>query len=299
MLKKAACLASLSGALLFSVQSASAQADDNNHGGMCHEMNMPLLSSPDVNGDGVIDEDDVSLVAEAQNGEYHLLYDMNIDGVINQQDVIAIAQRQGDAVPLVDSQVAQTAQATFHLTTHDAAVANNYLPGTQWFDGHGYHYIDAAKLANDFSFTAPAGVNMDQDGNQTAVFWFIDADLYPKPEGFDGHEDMWHHHAEVCAYNLGGKNAAGEIDTSKPFFVQDSSYVLASFTGVYAPYDPVATCGTLGYILRTYGVVPSVSNPGEVLDLARNKFYMLHLWTEKVNYCGRFAGEDPDVVWVD
>lgn len=92
MLKKVVFMSAF-GALLFSAQQASAQADEHNHGGMCVGMKMPLLSVPDVNGDGVVDEDDVSLVAEAQNGMYHFIYDLNIDGVINNKDVILGATR--------------------------------------------------------------------------------------------------------------------------------------------------------------------------------------------------------------
>ena len=107
-----------------------------------------ILTVSDFNGDGSVDNADVRDIIsryEAVEGEdlYHPLYDLNVNGEIDNEDLKTVLHQLGEAVPLLDQQIAQATQATmkyYGSNGQERAIADGYVPTTQEAMGHGTHY---------------------------------------------------------------------------------------------------------------------------------------------------------------
>jgi hypothetical protein len=242
-----------------------------------------------VTGDGTVTGLDVATVAQQMGGDYHYLYDRDVDGDIDAKDVRQTAADIGVAVPTIDTEVAQLALATMRYMDVNNAIADGYLPATQYFEGHGYHFLNEALLGQPFNHYLPTGLNYTPQGELLAAFHLIDASQYGMipPEGYTGPEDLWHHHSEVCIYNVGAETASGAIDWSKPYFADDVS------DAVGLPWLP-GLCRELKPLAQALGIVPITENLTEIRDYQFDMFHMVHIWVARPNACGRFVGEHPD-----
>ena len=144
----------------------------------------PLLSVPDFNGDGSVDNVDIRDIIsrfEAVDGDdlYHPLYDLNVNGMIDADDLENVIHALGEDVPLLDQQIAQATQATMKYYGpggQEQAIADGYLPFTQEVKGHGIHYFNfnlATEVATfeELDIERPVGLNYDNEGNLLAVFY--------------------------------------------------------------------------------------------------------------------------------
>ncbi len=169
----------------------------------------PLLGCPDVDGDGQVLVGDIvavvgSYFVDYPSDEYLFLHDMNADGKVRIDDIQSVVSRYFEACPLVDTQVAQATQAVLQYRDQNVAVADGYFQGTQNIMGHGVHYINWALVGDGvFDPTRPEGLNYSLDGKLLALYW-IDPLWMPgheqPPAGFDGDEEMWHEHPQLCAW---------------------------------------------------------------------------------------------------
>jgi hypothetical protein len=269
------------GALLLTPLTARAQ---HGHGHSCDPETAvaePILSVSDFDGDGIVGESDVHLVAaQVQSGDYIAFYDRNADYQLDGRDIAATARDKdaGAASTAMDQQLAAAFWGSVAYRNRDDAIADSFIPFTPAFFGHGEHWAvhaDTGLLDYRFDAGTPQGLNYDTDGNLWAVFYYFGANpntgnfnpLAQAPAGFDGHEDMWHHHAGACL--LG-------IDYNDPrMAAEDLNFVECVGPG---------TCGYTAYVSGYGG------------DFRWNpQFYMLHVWLYELNPCGTFAGAHPDL----
>ncbi|WP_036478382.1 dockerin type I domain-containing protein [Myxosarcina sp. GI1] len=260
----------------------------------------PLLTVPDFNGDGNVDNADIrDIIAryEAVEGDelYHPLYDTNINGEIDSYDIENVIHALGENVPLIDQQIAQATQATMKYYGADGlenAIANGYIPFTQEVEGHGIHYFNASlaiEIANskESDIKRPVGLNYDFDGNLLAVFYIrvpntqevtpdnplgnlmVDsADDFP-PSSFNTlNADDWHIHQNFWMTGLGSLNSES----------------------VYGFEEGVPIEATVSRLQNVdFKLFP------ESDKLFSAKFWMLHGWFHSLNSEGTFANTDPDV----
>ena len=206
-----------------------------------------ILSVPDFNGDGNVDNADVADIIsryEAVDGEdlYHPLYDLNANGEIDNFDLEEVLHAVGEDVPLLDQQIAQATQATMQYYGsggQEQAIADGYIPTTQEANGHGTHYTNLGifletKNAEQTDITRPAGLNYDHEGNLIAVYYlrepltqeataenplaplFIDSTDDVPPASFDtiSAED-WHEHQSLWI------TGTGDLDNSENVFFEE------------------------------------------------------------------------------
>ncbi|MDH5676230.1 MAG: hypothetical protein OEZ06_29185 [Myxococcales bacterium] len=274
----------------------------------------PVLNVADVNGDGIVDDQDVLIViGKAQQahatGFYYGLYDLNADGVIDGLDVAAAGEDIGKPVPLVETQVAHAALYAERYLKFDNVLADGYEATTPEFEGHGVHWWRAPRYrpTEEFETAVPGGLNLDAAGNLMAVYYAADFSMYPMetpPAGFSGHEDEWHMHTHACGWNF---------NTEDPERVTFIDYLPQRF-GYYPDGHPLQvegkrledfwfgeqgsannTCTQPWLInyLMSVGAIVEAPPAGSIANY--NGFHMLHLWVNRLNPCGRFGGTHPGV----
>lgn len=241
----------------------------------------PILSVADFDGNGTVDADDLDLVNRQRKAEYIAFYDRDADGDLDAQDVAATARDMGASSTALDQELADLFWATEKYRNQAAAIDDGFIPFTPAFAGHGYHYAKHYESGDlDYTFEAdnPEGLNYDENGELWAVFHYAGANPDPAngpgwnpfamaPAGYTGHHDMWHHHAGACFIGL---------DYDDPEMDSDN-------LGFHECIGP-GQCGMMAYMSGTS-------------DFRWNpKFYMLHVWLYKLNPCGLFAGEHPDIM---
>jgi hypothetical protein len=263
-----------------------------------HDSATPILSVADFNGDRSVnnlDIEDLTARYGAVEGEdlYHPLYDLNANGTIDDQDLTEANNDLGVDVPLLDQQIAQATQATMKYYGSEGleqAIADGYIPLTQELEGHGIHYYNptlADEVGNleELDIERPVGLNFDNEGNLTAVFYLrfpetqsatadnplagllVDpADDFP-PSSFDTlTADDWHHHHNT--WFTGVSNLNPEL----VYFEED------------VPLE------TLGARLEQldYKVFPESDQGFSPM------FWMLHGWFHSFNPDGTFAITNHD-----
>ena len=258
-----------------------------------------ILSVPDLNGDGSIDNADMRDIIsryEAVEGEdlYHPLYDLNANGEIDNYDLETVIHELGSDVPLIDQQVAQATQATmkyYGSGGQEQAIADGYIPSTQELQGHGIHYYNPtleAELGNseELDIERPLGLNFNNEGSLQAIYYVrfpnileatsedtstgieIDpADDFP-PSSFDTlTDDDWHTHESMWF------SGAGNLNSELVYFDEDT------------PSE--AAISRLEQI--DFQVFPASDQS------LRPKIYMMHGWFHSFNPNGRFAITNPNL----
>lgn len=282
--------------------SSSMESTTENDASMEHTMHgsaTSILSVPDFNGDGSVDNTDVRDIIsryEAVDGDdrYHPLYDLNANGEIDNDDLESVLHALGEDVPLLDQQIAQATQATmkyYGSNGQEQALADGYLPFTQEASGHGIHYYNlplASEIANsqELDIERPVGLNYDNEGNLIAVFYIRipepleatpenplamllpnPADDFP-PSSFDTlTANDWHNHESALATGI------GNLNSELVYFEED------------IPVESVAT----RLQQNDFQLFP------ESDDYYLPKFWMLHGWFHSFNSAGNFANINPDV----
>ncbi|MDJ0589076.1 MAG: hypothetical protein QNJ72_03645 [Pleurocapsa sp. MO_226.B13] len=278
--------------------SSSMNHEEMNHDGM-HDSLTSILSVPDFNGDGNVDNADVRDIIsryEAVEGDdlYHPLYDLNANGEIDNYDLENVIHALGEDVPLLDQQIAQATQATmkyYGSGGQEQAIADGYLPSTPEAIGHGIHYYNlalASEVGNfeELDIERPVGLNYDNEGNLIAVFYLrfpktleatpenplagltIDpADDFP-PTSFDTlTADDWHFHQSTWLTGV------GSLNSESVYFEED------------VPSEAIVS----RLEQTNFQLFP------ETDKLSSPKFWMLHGWFHSFNSVGTFANTDPDV----
>jgi len=134
----------------------------------------PLLSCPDVNGDGAVSVGDIMKVVQAfgtvviddGNGNslpgpgYFLLYDVDGGGAVSVGDIFQVVAGFGQPCPLVETQVAQAALAAIPYADCQDAVADGYSPGSGgvYVPQMGIHISKLANMSHEFDLAAPFGL---------------------------------------------------------------------------------------------------------------------------------------------
>ncbi|MGF1589106.1 MAG: dockerin type I domain-containing protein [Pleurocapsa sp.] len=277
--------------------SSSIDHEEMNHEEM-HDSATSILSVPDFNGDGNINNADLRDIItryEAVTGEdlYHPLYDLNTNGEIDHEDIEEVIHAWGEDVPLLDQQIAGATQATMKYYGSDGqeqAIADGYLPLTQELQGHGIHYYnptlaDEIGESEKLDLERPIGLNYDNEGNLIALFYLrfpetlaatpenplaglmVDpANDFP-PASFDNlTADDWHHHHNAWFTGV------GNLDSESVYFEED------------VPLDSVVS--RLQEI--DFQVFPESDQGFSPM------FWMMHGWFHSFNPSGRFAIINPD-----
>ena len=175
----------------------------------------PLLSCPDVNGDGVVTlVGDIMTVAGAfgkfGDGNYQYLYDVgNGDGVVTlPDDILYTVGRFGDlCTDLTNQQVALATQATIQYADCQDAITAGYVQSTQFVPNMGIHL---AKTQNFFDY--PDFYSGDPDDTNDQIRHPVglictDSDPDPNNDVPDQLIGMWYAIPipEVCAvYDIWG-----------------------------------------------------------------------------------------------
>lgn len=258
-----------------------------------------ILSVPDLNGDGKVNEKDLrDIIAryEAVAGEdlYHPLYDINANGEIDHEDIEEVIHAWGEDVPLLDQQIAQVTQATMKYYGSEGleqAIADGYIPLTQELEGHGIHYYNPtleSELGNleELDIERPLGLNYDNEGDLQAVFYLrfpqtleatpenplaeltIDPADDFAPASFDTITDEdWHTHQSMWFTGV------GNLNSESVYFDEDTP-----LSAVVSRLEQI-----------DFQVFPE-SDEGY-----RPKFYMMHGWFHSINPDGNFANLHPDL----
>ncbi|WP_299491476.1 hypothetical protein [Acaryochloris sp. IP29b_bin.137] len=247
----------------------------------------PLLSVADFDGDGVVNEDDLSSleqrIAQGQAG-YHPLYDLDANGVLDSNDLQQAESTVESSVSQLDQQVAQATQATMKYYGPggiEQALQDGYVPTTEEAKGHGSHYYNfglAAQIGNDktLDVTQPVGLNFNDRGELIAVFYIhiprvngitVDpSDDFPPTTSFEGlTASDWHIHRSSWASGL------GTTDPKQVSFEEDVPQLLV--------INRLLENGTNFFPDSDEFYLP--------------KFYMLHGWFHSLNPSGTFAITNP------
>ena len=291
------------------------------HPTQCEEGDLqPILSKGDFDGDGMVTRFDVRLIShQVGSGEYTAFFDLNADGVLNGQDVSLTARAIGDSSTFLDQQFAVLFWSTERYRDVSNAIADGYRPFTPILKGHGIHYAKLPFLATpsgldpdyvldpdyenvldgQVNAAEPEGLNYDENGNLVAVFHYHGIDvkewvfanqlgddttvqaLFQEsvhrsalsaasggiyPQFYDSSEAIWHQHWGPCWDGL--------------------DYIPMAFDPTIVPgfnqHMLPEECALQGEISgRRQGWIPA--------------FNMIHVWLYKLNPCGVFAGIHPHV----
>lgn len=199
---------------------------------MCGDAGEPLLSVADVNGSGVVDDDDVVEVAHAvEAGTYYAIYDRNGDDALTEEDVALTARDIGKESTVVDRELYTFYDRFRYLQTTSVpeVVASGYQPFPLALQYHGIHWLNQSGMASVFLGTQEPnpeiaeGLNIQSDNDKVwAMFWGAPAvpvfeggaTDYPwgeewktqrvvafgdtPPQFTSSEHETWHAHASLC-----------------------------------------------------------------------------------------------------
>jgi len=256
----------------------------------------PLLSVADFNGNGVVDQDDITLITNVKNKEqYYALYDVDTNGKIDDADISLASEQLGSTSQIIDQQLAIlfNRNKQFQLVEDISEIrAMAYSMVASSLAGHGEHWEDLmSPILTDF--LRPNGLNIPKahDG-VSGVFWIVDttpvfefgATDYPTPGGewetqrvvafgdnapkiFASPNENWHTHAGLCV--------TVDIGVSGPEIILNQHMTFAQ-------------CQELPSLVK----VPETNNNTWV------NIWMLHAWLFDLNPKGVFGNThtcvDPD-----
>ena len=261
----------------------------------------PILSLPDFNGSGVVDNADVVLIKSALKKDlYVAFYDINADGYLNYGDLYKTWRAIGKTSTALDRQKAYIFHQVKQFQLVDSREELNAMlvdRATSALAGHGEHwqneigYLTVIGEAQPYPLRAE-GLNVSADGKSVkGMFWgkaavpvFENgATDYPTPGGawtnsrviafadmppkFTASEhERWHTHAGLCVTADAASNPEG-------------------FKIVLNQHTTFAECQA----------IPSVWNtPEDPINTWLN-IWMLHAWMFDLNPNGFFAGTHPCV----
>lgn len=164
-------------------------------GVQCGDAFHPLLSVPDVNGDGEVTRADVTEIIDyvqaPPDGEYYALYDLNADGIVNGRDIGLAASSIG----LLSTNLDIEAVEAFHLAKNLRGEKTELewrqlgvFPLNVPLKGHGTHWLTFSGLNSlttpgATNFSELQGLNIGQEGNIDALFFAAPAQpVYVNPD---------------------------------------------------------------------------------------------------------------------
>lgn len=160
------------------------------HSQSCNtKRNTQTLSEPDFDGNGVVDQTDLTLVSDAValaeqsqantgKRKYTAFYDINNDNKLDKHDISKTNAKIGKESTALDQQIATLFHAAIKYEDINEALRDGYIPFTQEYQNHGVHMIrflpgDANVLDENFDPAVPEGLNYDRYGNLVGVFFYI------------------------------------------------------------------------------------------------------------------------------
>jgi hypothetical protein len=84
----------------------------------CAAQASPILSVPDLDGNGVVDHADLQIIADATNEGYVAIFDLNADGVVDAQDKLVVQDILTSGVRLESSKLDKQLLRLYHQTKH-------------------------------------------------------------------------------------------------------------------------------------------------------------------------------------
>lgn len=113
----------------------------------------------------------------------------------------ALAASGGATDPETLDELAQVRQATTKYHDVEAAIADGYVPVGPFVPGMGFHYVNAALLADGFDLTAPEVLLYAPTGEGGVGLVGVEYSVVgPVPAGFSGSDDHWELHEASCHY---------------------------------------------------------------------------------------------------
>lgn len=139
----------------------------------------PLLSCPDVNGDGQVAIGDLLAVLRNYNHsygspgaydyDYHLLYDLNGNKAVEIGDFFAVLQDYSKVCDPVETQVARAAIAANKYENCRDAAADGFAQSAVYVPNMGIHISNLANLSTTFDIDKPFGLVCTKEGGGTGV----------------------------------------------------------------------------------------------------------------------------------
>ena len=221
----------------------------------------PVLSVGDFNGDTLVDGEDLRLLTERVVRQDNVaFFDMSADGRVDMQDLRIVSSQVGARSTAMDQELAAIFRATERYRDIRNAIADDFIPYTPSFRGHGVHWGQRHPDHGVFKLTRPQGLNYSEDGRLLAVFYayILDGTDLPDapPAGLSG-DDPWHGHEDLCFYG---------VDQSNP------------------TYD-----------FRALSLKLCIPKQECSAPTWMEKFYMIHVWLYEHNPCGVFGLDNPRV----
>ncbi len=184
----------------------------------------PLNPDPyycfDVDGNGGVDVTDAMLVADAYgtrfgDAGYTRLRDWNADRVINSADIMGTLADFTASCPLVDRQIRAATVGMEQYQDINVAIAAGYQQITPYIPGQGRHMSKGgvAGLGTFDEFWDPSDPEslLYEPDATTPGGWRLGGAMYIvpytlttiPPDGFDGTDDAWHYHDNLCIWSNG------------------------------------------------------------------------------------------------
>jgi hypothetical protein len=264
---------------------------------------VPILDCADVNGNGAVEAGDITKVVQkfgttSTGAGYHPLYDVGSPvGSVAAPDIAAVVTDFGKTnangqCALADTQIAQATvailndpEAALLLNCNEAELASRgYLRASSDVPGQGIHYANEAYWDGLFEPEHPEGL-VCKGGKLYAQLYVVDGDAVgwgpnPDPEhtnidpfctpvppndacSWDGPEDTWHYHINLCTVGIGTPSAL-------------------ALPGWATGFTTEAQCESF-----------AASFPGD-WNWDEDNGWMGHLWNHYANPNGRYADCFPD-----
>lgn len=84
----------------------------------CAAKPSPILSVPDLDGNGIVDHQDLRIISDATNEGYTAIYDLNADGVVDNADKLVVQNILMSGVRLESSKLDKQLLRLYHKTNH-------------------------------------------------------------------------------------------------------------------------------------------------------------------------------------
>lgn len=269
-----------------------------------HGSAQPLTSVADFDASGVVDGEDISVLAKhiGNNKDYYSLYDRNADGVLDDSDINLATKDANKKSSNADQELAAMYNRFKELQNvrgYDELEALGYTPIPVPLKGHGVHWFNAEGLASMMGIKAPdpytaEGLNVSTDKRRVhALFWASPASPvfangatdYPDGESwkdaqviaFDNlpthltsrHDENWHKHGGLCM----------------PLSYAHDELGNRTITGEAHQHTTYNECQAMPNDLS---MMP------DGLNMWAN-FWMVHVWLYDLNPNGLFDGHHPCV----
>jgi hypothetical protein len=195
-----------------------------------HVFAQSILDIPDVDGDGVVTERDISHIANRR--DYHPLFDINADGTISDEDAAEAKKYLGHKSSKADQEIVKVIEATMKYYGPNGlenAKRDGFIPVVANARGHGVHWAHIDRMnawifgRKNLDLYKPEGLLYTTDGQLYGVHYVKVVPFFPSRDNFfamDQKQDYiprhftgisnsnWHTHMNVCGTGVGSATHA-------------------------------------------------------------------------------------------